>query len=368
MHLYVEFRPIIRAVCLISGFVVSPYAFSQEDTPPTPRNESSYVTQRRIDATLNEIERLDNEIARLNMLLTEVLNAEKTVNDTQVDPSLINDELSNLNESVQELASLPADANFTLVSDALSKFQVSFSRFQSKMFDIGNPIELSFTSIYTSPRMRSGSTDPLDSELQQIIQRAQNSRIERYDSLPAMMALINLENFAFEFEESTSRSQLDAKLKSVVDTIASLDSAAVGKDLQLQLDQLRSYFVAMKEGLQSAITSRTTQITKLTDATLPELEKRLKEVEERQVTIDARLITAVYWMISALVLMFASLKLFSSEIAKSLVENNSLVRVVSMAFLLLTVIILGAGNKLNPEGVGTLLGTVAGYIFGKNKE
>ena len=40
-------------------------------------------------------------------------------------------------------------------------------------------------------------------------------------------------------------------------------------------------------------------------------------------------------------------------------------QVITVAFLLLTVIILGTSGKLAAESLGTLLGTIAGYIFGR---
>lgn len=36
-----------------------------------------------------------------------------------------------------------------------------------------------------------------------------------------------------------------------------------------------------------------------------------------------------------------------------------------MAFMLITIIILGTGEKNSEESVGTLLGSIAGYIFGR---
>ncbi len=36
-----------------------------------------------------------------------------------------------------------------------------------------------------------------------------------------------------------------------------------------------------------------------------------------------------------------------------------------MAFMLITIIILGTGEKISEEHPGSLLGTVAGYIFGR---
>ncbi|MNJ79689.1 hypothetical protein D3C77_777860 [compost metagenome] len=39
-----------------------------------------------------------------------------------------------------------------------------------------------------------------------------------------------------------------------------------------------------------------------------------------------------------------------------------------MAFMLITIIILGTGEKLSKEILGTLLGTIAGYVFARGTE
>jgi hypothetical protein len=39
-----------------------------------------------------------------------------------------------------------------------------------------------------------------------------------------------------------------------------------------------------------------------------------------------------------------------------------------MAFMLITIIILGTGEKLSKEILGTLLGTIGGYVFARGTE
>ena len=70
-------------------------------------------------------------------------------------------------------------------------------------------------------------------------------------------------------------------------------------------------------------------------------------------------------MIAALVVLFVSVGFFNQSIAEKMIENRSLVEVMSMAFILLTIIILGTGGKIGNEALGALLGTIAGYIFGR---
>lgn len=99
-----------------------------------------------------------------------------------------------------------------------------------------------------------------------------------------------------------------------------------------------------------------------------EFKKLEKQDEARRESTDIRLVYAVYGMIGVLLFLFLGLKVFSDDVAKSLIVNRSLVEVVGMAFMLITIIILGTGEKLSKEILGTLLGTIAGYVFARGTE
>jgi hypothetical protein len=72
-------------------------------------------------------------------------------------------------------------------------------------------------------------------------------------------------------------------------------------------------------------------------------------------------------MIAAIVLLFLSLRLFKDGLATAIVNERTMIELLSMGFLLLTLIILGTGKQLQENTLGTLLGTVAGYIFGRKE-
>ncbi|WP_153014209.1 hypothetical protein [Pseudomonas sp. EpS/L25] len=93
-----------------------------------------------------------------------------------------------------------------------------------------------------------------------------------------------------------------------------------------------------------------------------------KRDEARRESTDIRLVYAVYGMIGVLLFLFLGLKVLQEDVAKSLIVNRSLVEVVGMAFMLITIIILGTGEKLSKEILGTLLGTIAGYVFARGTE
>lgn len=91
----------------------------------------------------------------------------------------------------------------------------------------------------------------------------------------------------------------------------------------------------------------------------------LRHQNEQRDALDKGLVWAIYGMIFALLLLFIGLRFFPADTASKLIEHRSLVEIISMAFILLTIIILGTGDKLGKETLGTLLGTIAGYIFGQ---
>lgn len=101
---------------------------------------------------------------------------------------------------------------------------------------------------------------------------------------------------------------------------------------------------------------------------LGQFEAIQKQEEKRRAQTDQNLVYAVYGMIVVLLLLFLGLRIFPPEVAKQLIEKRSLVEVIGMAFMLITIIILGTGERLNKEILGTLLGTIAGYIFGRGSQ
>ena len=59
-----------------------------------------------------------------------------------------------------------------------------------------------------------------------------------------------------------------------------------------------------------------------------------------------------------------ALRAFSKECP--IITDQTLVEYGGMSFLILAIIILASGGKIESDTVGPLLGTVAGYIFGRS--
>jgi hypothetical protein len=127
-----------------------------------------------------------------------------------------------------------------------------------------------------------------------------------------------------------------------------------------RVDRLLSSVTALLTDRQGAIKRKQDELTRL--------DTQLSSAGEQRSVIDRLLIYAIWFMIGCLMLLFLSLRIFPLSVQTALIDNRVLVEVVSMAFMLLTIIILATGNKLQTEALGTLLGTIAGYIFGRRMD
>lgn len=94
---------------------------------------------------------------------------------------------------------------------------------------------------------------------------------------------------------------------------------------------------------------------------LIELDEREKREKNE---IDSLLVWAIVGMVAVLYMLYLTTRIFNHQVQKVIFEQRTLVEIVGMAFLLLTIIILGTGEKIDRSVLGTLLGTIAGYIFG----
>jgi hypothetical protein len=98
-----------------------------------------------------------------------------------------------------------------------------------------------------------------------------------------------------------------------------------------------------------------------------ELEKALSErdVGLNQFQINWMLVWAVFGMIATILTLFILMRWYPTALTDLLIEQRVFVEVLSMGFLLVTVIILGSAKLIMGEGLSGLLGTIAGYIFAK---
>ena len=146
-------------------------------------------------------------------------------------------------------------------------------------------------------------------------------------------------------------------------------------------DKLKSVFKKYKDSKLAAldahlgaINAETADVQKLVSderQKLADLTTKMNATDVQAGTnqndILTRLTWAVYAMIVAIVLIFVALALFSDDMKKLIITERTMIELLSMSFLLLTVIILGTGKLINSDALGAVLGSIAGYIFGQKQ-
>ncbi|MCP3143933.1 hypothetical protein [Pyxidicoccus xibeiensis] len=166
------------------------------------------------------------------------------------------------------------------------------------------------------------------------------------------------EAFLEQMRESVASASERAKSLSLteLERLFTRDRDAVAKVWQDIMDRAQAGLDARFQQVKDAQGAIDTLSTEL-DA------RQLEKVET-----DARLNWAVISMIVSLSLLFISTRFFTPEVQAIIFQQRTLIEMVGMAFLLLTIIILATDDKIDKAVLGTLLGTVGGYIFGQQSQ
>lgn len=125
-------------------------------------------------------------------------------------------------------------------------------------------------------------------------------------------------------------------------------------------------FQGIIDRAQAGIDMRGKQV-KDSQAAIDRLSAALDARQVQKFETDGRLTWAIIIMVVVLLLLYLATLLFSPEVQQTIFHQRILVEMIGMAFLLLTIIILGTGEKIDRAVLGTLLGTVGGYIFGQQQ-
>jgi hypothetical protein len=127
--------------------------------------------------------------------------------------------------------------------------------------------------------------------------------------------------------------------------------------------------------------AQATTVRLLVNTTVEETKKEIQDKQETiqteytalkeadldlsQSEINKRLVWAVIAMVVIIGGVFFLLSYRKDEIVALMIRERVLIEVLSMGFLLLTVIILATGRLLDKQALAALLGTIGGYIFGQ---
>lgn len=153
-----------------------------------------------------------------------------------------------------------------------------------------------------------------------------------------------------------------------LDVIAS-DLTSCDDSLKSLGEQAKKFTLAAKEFETKVgeVVRNVQERLKVTQARKSAIEAALSDRDSglNQFQINQYLVYAVYGMVISIVALFVLLRWYPDSLTELIVEQRVFVEILSMGFLLLTVIILGSGKLITGEGLAGLLGTIAGYIFAK---
>lgn len=192
-----------------------------------------------------------------------------------------------------------------------------------------------------------------------ISQRIRNYRISRES-----ISLRKCENLARKINEISTQQNAGNLIIEAFREVSILDVTSVQSEWEKVAAESKRYAEEFRDGLLQELQSLTTRISDIRIAQA-DLDKAYVGQVSKKKEFEAQSFTAVYVMLTILLVVFVSLGFFPKELSAQLVEQRTLIEVVSMAFLLLVILILGNGELLKTEALGTLLGTIAGYIFGR---
>jgi hypothetical protein len=157
--------------------------------------------------------------------------------------------------------------------------------------------------------------------------------------------------------------QLDEALNNATRELAAFNQSAI----QGLLERVSSEYTRFADDADDFL-DQSLRATDLDRQAAEQELAQLNRVASRQGEINEKLVWAVYGMILAIVVLFCTLRMFQPTQISHMIESRTPIELLSMGFLLLTIIILGTGRLINSEGLSTILGAIAGYIFGRESD
>lgn len=312
----------------------------------------------------------------MQLLLQKANVASVIISLNQLMPSDIEEitqRLESINSALLQLKKAPSDAKELIrIANELkqdigfydhNKPAIEFLADSSQRSTI-NDLELRLQAIIDSVDMLNASQTPTLYQVPQLatIALSGESRSSR-STLPSsgykyQMALDRtiLLLSAIDKGQPVNADQIEQSIQQAEMILSSLKS-------NVNFEQHKNLLTNAKQ-LQKEIITSIQNNTKYLKLLNEELEAR--DSSYSQYFINLRLTWAVFCMIGVILFAFAAmlyLGLKKESALVTLVKHRVAIEVIGLGFLLLTIIILGSGKLLAPEGTAALLGTIAGYIF-----
>lgn len=343
----------ILSVMLVTSVTISGFA-AETDLD----GESTIVLEERYQELQDERKSIKAVIRDISPALEILDNIQLALEGAAIKLENADEIIERLKKSIPLLKKLPPETKITRNQPAMEKYR---SAYRSLEDIYQNQLEQNFDELQ-SIFPDEGELTHGEKLIKRIIRRRERAifsdRTQKDKPLFTLYDAVSYKN------ESVLRSALSDRINSADDYLNFFTNANISATFNEIKAQFLKFISTLSSELKRELDNRQAKNKKLLTE-LEEINKALEGKRTKQSIIDQGLIFAVYGMIGVLLLMFLSLRLFSSDVALELVKRRALIEVVGMAFMLITIIILGTGNKINTETLGTLLGTIAGYIFGR---
>ncbi len=325
---------------------------------------ATYILQSEYEATKKRIEKLESDLEDLANYKQEVDGIKSSVSDAELDKYVQGD--------IAALLGMAQSAKD--YTGPLKDKSVEFKNIYDSVYSLRR----SASSIYrvNFPRDE-GSLETSSPRIQALRVKAQKTgsiSFERVET-PALDALYAAFHGIIDKDGNLSS---DPKLKceDLKEKVVSLipELSGLGDKLKSVFKKYKDSKLAALDAHLGAINAETADVQKLVSderQKLADLTTKMNATDVQAGTnqndILTRLTWAVYAMIVAIVLIFVALALFSDDMKKLIITERTMIELLSMSFLLLTVIILGTGKLINSDALGAVLGSIAGYIFGQKQ-
>lgn len=291
--------------------------------------------QKKIDKLDEEIQRIEEAINFIKSLSASFASKKNQNRADDNEIQKLKSEYKRLSESDEKSAVAIASA----VQQSLENLGITVSFFgetgdSTFSIDIPNSLKESFmSSAFNTPETQQPA-DTIDQLYKCAFRMVNNRAIKVLKEEKCSKAISSLSSEAFDSHFDREKQKNIQRANKIEESLAAMKSQRLIE---------RSKIIQEKGDLNA---------------------KRESILAKKSET-DKTLTYAILIMIAVLLLMFISLRFFSADVQYKIIESRTLVEVVGIAFLLLTVIILGTGEKVDKSSLGTLLGSIAGYIFGQ---
>ena len=343
----------------------------------SPQEESfgglEFVLQAEISLIQEQWRVVDTEVADINKLIQHVSSLKPR---SDAIDEMTQEEKDEFKKALSDFQELPDDAEVSLEEKPLSTI---FGICEERISSVLSPLE-NLKSDLKSAYSRYDRDSYMNECMMASVDVADESLNRAYNHLPEEYSWIReLVDSDFDFmfgmrfyymrDETVSKSRIRKEISALgrvgedsgMDLLRKLQTYIADN---LCIQYLGSVLKTLNGRLENKKMEKENLRTQLGQKAA-ELANIRRDEAAKESTVNKLLIYAVYGMIAVLVSLFLGLRIFPEEVAKRLIEKRSLVEVVGMAFMLITIIILSTGDRLSPEILGTLLGTIAGYVFGR---